>query len=209
MEESKVEESVKLEPKQDRIQVAVRLRPFLSKDYNREEVVFCDTTDKSIKVTDLTHVVESKYDKIFPSESTQDQVFNFIKPGLQSLLKGINCTVFAYGQTGSGKTHTMFGPKWEESVSSRLMGASGIKNNDFFANTENHGLIPRTISELFSILDPSMFTMYCSFIQIYNEKLYDLLQDPHIENPLVIREDKMAGIFVEGLTEYVVEKDRD
>lgn len=52
-------------------------------------------------------------------------------------------------------------------------------------------------------------TLYCSFIQIYNEKLYDLLQDPDIEHPLVIREDKNAGIFVEGLTEYVVEKDRD
>ena len=55
----------------------------------------------------------------------------------------------------------------------------------------------------------SVFTVYCSFIQIYNERLYDLLQDPKNENPLVIRQDKLAGIFVEGLTEYVVEKDRE
>ena len=128
-------------------------------------------------------------------------------PGLSDLLKGINCTVFAYGQTGSGKTHTMFGPKWEESIANILSG--GYKNNDFFANVENHGLIPRTISHLFNTINMETHTMYCSFIQVYNEKLYDLLQDPEIEHPLIIREDKMAGMFVEGLTEYVVEKDRD
>ena len=59
------------------------------------------------------------------------------------------------------------------------------------------------------MLDMSKYTVYCSFIQIYNEKLYDLLQDPKTENPLVIREEKFSGIFVEGLTEYCVEKERD
>ena len=45
---------------------------------------------------------------------------------------------------------------------------------------------------------PDDYTVYCSFLQIYNEKLYDLLQDRHGERPLNIREDKHAGIFVEG-----------
>ena len=40
------------------------------------------------------------------------------------------------------------------------------------------------------------YTVYCSFLQIYNEKLYDLLQNSG--NALSIREDKMSGIFVEG-----------
>lgn len=151
-------------------------------------------------MSDLTHVVESKYDCILDQKSTQDQVFEFLKSGLADLNRGINCTVFAYGQTGSGKTHTMFGPKWEESIASKYYGGYG--NNDFFANIENHGLIPRSITELFEKLDMSKYTVYCSFIQIYNEKLYDLLQDPKTENPLVIRQDRLAGIFVEGLTEY-------
>lgn len=43
----------------------------------------------------------------------------------------------------------------------------------------------------------------CSFLQIYNEKIYDLLQD-RVANPLSIREDKLAGLYVEGLTEYIV-----
>ena len=47
-------------------------------------------------------------------------------------------------------------------------------------------------------------TVYVSFLQIYNEKLFDLLQDIHSKNPLQIREDKFTGIYVEGLSEYVV-----
>lgn len=52
-------------------------------------------------------------------------------------------------------------------------------------------------------------SVYCSFIQIYNEKLFDLLQDPKQKNPLNIREDKMQGIYVEGLAEYVVQNEYD
>lgn len=46
--------------------------------------------------------------------------------------------------------------------------------------------------------DEPPFVVYCSFLQIYNEKLFDLLQDKKSDRPLVIREDKHAGIFVEG-----------
>ena len=51
--------------------------------------------------------------------------------------------------------------------------------------------------------------MYCSFLQIYNEKLFDLFQDKESSKPLVIREDKFSGIFVEGLSEYVVTNAQD
>ena len=49
----------------------------------------------------------------------------------------------------------------------------------------------------------------CSFIQIYNERIYDLLSSNDIFNPLRIREDKISGIFVEGLTEYSVQSEWD
>lgn len=51
---------------------------------------------------------------------------------------------------------------------------------------------------------PEDYTVYCSFLQIYNEKLFDLLQDRNGEKPLNIREDKHVGIFVEGQSEYAV-----
>lgn len=51
--------------------------------------------------------------------------------------------------------------------------------------------------------------MYCSFLQIYNEKLLDLLVGNFYAKPLKVREDKYQGIYVEGLTEYVVENIND
>ena len=78
------------------------------------------------------------------------------------------------------------------------------------------GIIPRSIEHIFhnllsgaSKFDPNDFTVYCSFLQIYNEKLYDLLQDKDSKTPLVIREDKGNGIFVEGQSEYVVTNAND
>lgn len=53
-------------------------------------------------------------------------------------------------------------------------------------------------------------TLKCSFIQIYNEKIYDLLSNPSvIFTPLKIREDKISGIFVEGLSEYFIQNEWD
>lgn len=46
-------------------------------------------------------------------------------------------------------------------------------------------------------------------MQIYNEKLLDLLVGTLQVKPLKIREDKVNGIYVEGLTEYVVESVSD
>lgn len=46
-------------------------------------------------------------------------------------------------------------------------------------------------------------------MQIYNEKLLDLLVGNKQIKPLKIREDKINGIYVEGLTEYVVENVQD
>jgi hypothetical protein len=53
------------------------------------------------------------------------------------------------------------------------------------------------------------YTVYCSFLQIYNENLYDLLQDEKLKNSLKIREDSISGIYVEGLAEFVVNNARD
>jgi hypothetical protein len=53
------------------------------------------------------------------------------------------------------------------------------------------------------------YTAYCSFLQIYNEKLFDLFQDRETSKALNIREDKYTGIFVEGQSEYVVTNAQD
>ena len=76
-------------------------------------------------------------------------------------------------------------------------------------NLQGHGIIPKSVSLIFSNLQATNLTIYTSFLQIYNEKIYDLLQDTNKSKPLAIRENKLYGIFVEGLAEYVVQSESD
>lgn len=144
-------------------------------------------------------------------------------------MQGFNATIFAYGQTGSGKTYTMFGQHWDDNSKGQQNTIGGLRFDGdidrFLRDKERLGIIPRSIEYVFTDLerlvnerfeanfanasfDPG-FTVYCSFLQIYNEKLFDLLQDRDQSRPLVIREDKYAGIFVEGQSEYVVTNAQD
>jgi hypothetical protein len=117
-------------------------------------------------------------------------------PILDKAFCGYNGTIFAYGQTGSGKTWTM-------------QGAPG---------TEANGIIPRMCSSLFERVvrekeeRPSVqFLVTCSYFEIYNEVIYDLL-DPDNRNKkgkgLEIKEHQVLGIYVKGLQEIVVDDSR-
>ena len=79
--------------------------------------------------------------------------------------------------------------------------------------SEENGIIPRIINYLFSELKifnikTKKYLVYVSFLQIYNENIYDLLdEEQNIERQtsLKIGEDKLNGIYVEDLTEFLVE----
>ena len=146
-----------------------------------------------------------------------------MQENIQEVLHGYNATIFAYGQTGSGKTFTMFGPHWDDNLGGHqnTMGALNLQSS-FKSNgsdqmgEQRFGIIPRSINFLFNGLqeiqmnnESKQFTVYCSFLQIYNEKLYDLFQDKESNRALSIREDKYTGIFVEGQSEYVVNNAND
>lgn len=77
------------------------------------------------------------------------------------MLAGFNCTIFAYGQTGTGKTYTMSGDMTE---------SLGLLAPDA-------GIIPRVLQALFNKLDAdgTENCVRCSFIELYNEELRDLL----------------------------------
>lgn len=79
---------------------------------------------------------------------------------LVSYLKCLG-TIFAYGQTGCGKTHTMMGN----------MGESD--NNDI------KGIIPKSVRHIFGFIDGQSdvkkFLVRCSYLEIYNENILDLL----------------------------------
>ncbi|KAL9275718.1 Kinesin-like protein [Drosera capensis] len=103
-------------------------------------------------------------------------------------------------QTGSGKTHTMLG--------------------DIEGGTRRHsvncGMTPRVFEYLFSRIQKEKearrdeklrFTCRCSFLEIYNEQILDLLNPSSIN--LQIREDLKKGVYVENLTELVVTSARE
>lgn len=78
-----------------------------------------------------------------------------------SSLEGYNGTIFAYGQTGSGKTYTITGGT---------------------ARYVDRGIIPRALSLIFSEIaqrSDYTYTVHFSYLEIYNETGYDLLDPDH------------------------------
>lgn len=104
-------------------------------------------------------------------------------------MDGFNGTIFTYGQTASGKTHTMQGPDIED--------------------LELQGIIPRMVRTVFNRIETASenieFTVKVSMIEIYNERIRDLL-DPSKDN-LKVHEEKGKGVYVGDVTEtYVAEE---
>ncbi|KAG1700232.1 hypothetical protein DVH05_012039 [Phytophthora capsici] len=91
---------------------------------------------------------------------------------VDTLIAGFDCSVFAYGQTGTGKTHTMSGLHRDERRDTDALGTTPV----------HYGVVPRSIDRLFYEIESRKhrtagepFTVYCSFIEIYNEKIFDIL----------------------------------
>ncbi|XP_051871609.1 kinesin-like protein KIF15-A [Pristis pectinata] len=135
------------------------------------------------------------YDHVADMDTTQEAVFSAVGRGIiESCMNGYNGTIFAYGQTGSGKTFTMLGPS---------------DDSDNFTHNLR-GIIPRSFEYLFYLInrekekagEGKSFLCKCSFIEIYNEQIFDLL-DP-ASTGLFLRENIKTGVFVEGVIEQVV-----
>ncbi|XP_041809096.1 kinesin-like protein KIF6 [Chelmon rostratus] len=130
-----------------------------------------------------------RYQKVFDQAVKQEEIFeNIAKPAADSVLAGYNGTIFAYGQTGSGKTFTITG------------GAE--RYND-------RGIIPRTLSYLFKHFSQDnrmVYTTHISYLEIYNEMGYDLLDSRHEASRLedlpkaLIMEDPDQNIHLRNLS---------
>eukprot|EP00930_Biecheleria_cincta_P052986 TRINITY_DN3829_c0_g1_i1.p1 TRINITY_DN3829_c0_g1~~TRINITY_DN3829_c0_g1_i1.p1 ORF type:complete len:1300 (+),score=334.38 TRINITY_DN3829_c0_g1_i1:26-3901(+) len=176
------------------VRVAVRVRPFSEKEI-REGGTECLEVSKDGTVilhADGSPPAPFAFDHVFGQDSTQVEVFDTLgMPLLDKAFEGYNATVFAYGQTGSGKTHTMMSDR----------------------KTDNRGLIPRISENLFERIakltsDARKFLVCCSFLEIYNEIVYDLLVPRGKNTPktgLEIREGKGIGVYVKDLQEIVVD----
>ncbi|XP_061766551.1 uncharacterized protein kif16bb isoform X3 [Nerophis ophidion] len=191
--------------------VAVRVRPLnkREKQLSSKEVTHLDGNTIFLYKTSFSRGCEKKNTKIFsydfsydstdkgkPSFASQEMIFNDLGHDvLKAACEGFNACVFAYGQTGSGKSYTMMG------------------------HTEEKGLIPRICEGLFSkIAERSMldhhvsFRTEVSFMEIYNERVHDLLQKKSMATDgggLRVREHPRDGPYVEHLSKHSVHSYRN
>ena len=175
------------------VNVICRFRPMneLEKTSGNEQVcVFTSPTSLQFKSTREKNQYRFNFDRIFPPTSTQEDIYSFgVKGIIDSVLDGYNGTVLAYGQTSSGKTYTMQGE----------MGSESTK-----------GIIPRMIKHVFDYIykqEGTEFMIKVSMIEIYQEKIRDLLDITRVNLP--IREDNIKGIYVDGCSERYVGCDND
>ncbi|XP_052763190.1 kinesin-like protein KIF13B [Mya arenaria] len=130
-------------------------------------------------------------DKDNPKFASQQEVFQSLgEPVLQGAFEGYNGCIFAYGQTGSGKSYTMMGTMEEKGIIPRLCDALF----DQIAKREN---------------ESTGFKMEVSYMEIYNEKVHDLLDLKGHKQNLKVREHNILGPYVDGLSTLVVNNFQD
>uniref|UniRef100_A0A3B3DC91 Kinesin family member 16B n=1 Tax=Oryzias melastigma TaxID=30732 RepID=A0A3B3DC91_ORYME len=194
------------------VRVAVRVRPMNRRemDLSSRSIIRMEGSKTSIinlKITDglagepaRENIRTFTYDFSYDSSDCQSSAFVsqekvFVDLGsdvLKAAFEGYNACVFAYGQTGSGKSFTM-------------MGAPG-----------DAGLIPRICEGLFSRIsdssrcDEASFRTEVSYLEIYNERVRDLLRRKSTQTyNLRVREHPKDGPYVEDLSKHLVQNYSD
>ena len=184
------------------VMVAVRCRPFNTREINQNEgkiVIIKENGYCAIQPPDDSAAPrEFSFDYTYDDDSVQPTVYqNLGAPLLDKAFGGWNGTIFAYGQTGAGKSFSMTG------------------------SSSMPGIIPQMNAEMFERIAAStadnpnkLFLVTCSFMEIYNEVLYDLL-DPTMgargtnksrkDSNIDVKEDPKLGVYVAGLQEIGVD----
>ncbi|XP_039084179.1 kinesin-like protein KIF9 isoform X2 [Hyaena hyaena] len=154
----------------------------LKKDIRRG-VVNNQQTDWSFKLDGVLH------------NASQDLVYETVAKNVVSqALDGYNGTIMCYGQTGAGKTYTMTGAT---------------------ENYKHRGILPRALQQVFRMIEERpthAITVRVSYLEIYNESLFDLLSTlPYVGpsvTPMTIVENPQ-GVFVKGLSVHLTSQEED
>uniref|UniRef100_A0AC35F123 Kinesin-like protein n=2 Tax=Panagrolaimus sp. PS1159 TaxID=55785 RepID=A0AC35F123_9BILA len=168
--------------------VAVRVRPLNDTERQRknfqcvypidsERVLLVDPEkfENNILRQNRQHERHFTFDASFGPQSTHEEVHvATTAPLVDFVVAGYNATVFAYGPTGSGKTYTMVG------------------------NDKTPGLMMLLTRSLYDKINPHEFTVYLSYLEIYNEVIKDLL-NPNA-GVLDLLEDERGNVQVPGLS---------
>ncbi|XP_039364886.1 kinesin-like protein KIF1B isoform X4 [Mauremys reevesii] len=181
------------------VKVAVRVRPFNSRETSKESKCIIQMQGNSTSIINPKNPKEAPKSFSFdysywshtspedPCFASQNRVYNDIgKEMLLHAFEGYNVCIFAYGQTGAGKSYTMMG-KQEESQA---------------------GIIPQLCEELFEQINDNSneemsYSVEVSYMEIYCERVRDLL-NPKNKGNLRVREHPLLGPYVEDLSKLAV-----
>lgn len=133
-------------------------------------------------------------DNVFAPYDQNHKVYDAsAKRLVRRVMEGYHGTVFAYGMTGTGKTFSMQG------------------------TATSPGVIPLAITDIFSFIRETPhreFLLRVSYLEIYNEKIHDLLKPPMEAGigpgspqpeEIKLREDPKRGVFASPLKEEIVQ----
>nr|CAB3466339.1 unnamed protein product [Digitaria exilis] len=195
------------------VQVVIRVRPLNHNERNLHSYNRCLKQESAQTITWIGQP-ETRFTFDHVACETVDQEVLFRVAGLpmvENCMAGYNSCVFAYGQTGSGKTYTMLGeisdlevrPSPDRGMTPRIFEFlfARIRAVTFFSlailTTNDASLEEESRRD-----EKLKYSCKCSFLEIYNEQITDLL-DPSSTN-LQLREDIRKEVYVENLTEYEV-----
>jgi centromeric protein E len=132
-------------------------------------------------------------DNVFATHDDNAKVYDSsAKRLVRRVMEGYHGTVFAYGMTGTGKTFSMQG------------------------TATSPGVIPLAITDIFSYIRETPhreFLLRVSYLEIYNEKIHDLLSAPtggtgpgaSQQEEIKLREDSKRGVYATPLKEEIVQ----
>ncbi|XP_046809868.1 kinesin-like protein unc-104 isoform X9 [Lucilia cuprina] len=184
------------------VKVAVRVRPFNSREISRESKCIIEMfdgtttaiTNPKVPPNSSEAIKRFNFDYSYwshnpkdPDFSTQAMVYKDIgEEMLQHSFDGYNVCIFAYGQTGAGKSYTMMGKQEEH----------------------QEGIIPMICKDLFNRIRSTetgelKYSVEVSYMEIYCERVRDLL-NPKNKGNLRVREHPLLGPYVEDLSKLAV-----
>jgi hypothetical protein len=171
---------------QKHVSVSVRLRPLGDTATGQEN----GWVKNGNLVQEATQGKGVRFHNVFDIDSTNEEVFLAVgKNAVVSVFEGYNSTIFMYGQTGSGKTWTMTGSK------------------------EEPGLIPRSTKFLFQRMSEAEgrdFLVRASYLEIYNENIYDLCNGKKVLKPRMGKDKHGNDEFaLPGIKEVAVKNSKE
>ncbi|CAF2332529.1 unnamed protein product [Rotaria sp. Silwood2] len=145
--------------KGDPIVTGIRLRPILERESAIDDTPAVQIFENNVICTQNSRPQIFKFTHCFDAAAKNKNVYDgMIRSAVLASLQGYNTTVLAYGQTASGKSHSIFGSSCEE------------------------GILSLSIHDLITMNGNNHLKFELSFLEIYNEKVTDLLAIPTTSN---------------------------